>query len=200
MALLAAVPRAGQRVILAIAGPPGAGKSTLASAVVRALDAVQPGQAALLPMDGFHLENEELDARGLRAVKGAPQTFDAQGYLDLIARVRADDGPLEYPLFDRAADCSRPGAGRLEARTRIVVTEGNYLLCSAAPWEKLRDQFDARVLLSPPLEELERRLTQRWLDHGLSRESARARALGNDIPNARFVLGHSAGADLVLSL
>lgn len=189
----------GTRIVVGIAGAPGSGKSTLAERVVAAINSRDgDGTAALLPMDGFHLDNADLDARGLRSVKGAPQTFDAAGFVALVRRVRSEPGDLRYPLFDRAQDCTLPGAGQLAAATSVVVCEGNYLLLRTGPWADLAPLFDVTVMLSVPMPVLRDRLVTRWLDHGLPRPAATARAEGNDIPNARTVIAESGPADIVL--
>lgn len=200
LALIDRLPRGPGRLLVAVAGPPGSGKSTLAEAVVEALNARgDPKQAAgLVPMDGFHLDNATLDARGLRDRKGAPETFDAEGFAALVRRLRDAPGEIRYPLFSRAEDRTLPDAGRLGAETRIVVVEGNYLLLQDAGWAALRPLFDATVMLAPPIEVLEQRLVARWLDHGMEPEAARARARGNDLANARRVIADSARADLAL--
>jgi pantothenate kinase len=191
----------GCRAIFGIAGPPGSGKSTLAARVVDALVAQRGADAAaLLPMDGYHLENDTLDAHGLRALKGAPQTFDVSGFVDLVRRVRQGDADIRYPLFDRAGDCTLPDAGLLRADTPIVVVEGNYLLLRDGDWSDLAPLFDATVMIAPPLAVLEERLIARWLSHGLPPDAATARARGNDLVNARTVLDQSAPADLVLGV
>lgn len=194
-----AIRPSGTRIVVAIAGPPGSGKSTLAEKVVAAINGRDgPGTAALLPMDGFHLDNADLDARGLRAVKGAPQTFDAAGFVALVRRVRTATGDLRYPLFDRGLDRTLPDEGHLAAATSVVVCEGNYLLLRTAPWTDLAPLFDLTVMLSVPMPVLRDRLVARWRDHGLPDADAEARANGNDIPNAQTVIAESAPADIVL--
>ncbi|WP_458526927.1 nucleoside/nucleotide kinase family protein [Onishia taeanensis] len=190
-----------KRVLIAIAGPPGSGKSTLAQEVVEQLNAQanSASHAALLPMDGFHLDNDVLSARGLLARKGAPETFDAQGVVRLVRRVRTTEADTPYPLFDRALDRALPDAGLLKTDTRIVVIEGNYLLLQTPPWQELADCFDASVFLAPPLETLEERLISRWLSFGFSPEAAAEKARGNDLKNASTVLDNSRTADLVLT-
>lgn len=189
------------RLLIGIAGPPGSGKSTLAEAVVTALNdrAGARHEAALLPMDGFHLDNEELRRRGLLSRKGAPETFNARGLLELLAQVRIGDRDLHYPIFDRALDLSITDAGLLKADTSIVVVEGNYLLLDSDPWARMSDQFDATVFLNPSLTTLEARLKQRWLDHGFTAEAADEKAHGNDLVNARLVIRESLPADLILA-
>lgn len=191
-----------QRTLVAIAGPPGSGKSTLAEAVVAELNR-RSGQAeevaALLPMDGFHLDNEVLAQRHLLARKGAPQTFDAYGLTQLLSEVKAGRGDVRFPRFDRSADRVLVDAGLLRAATRIVVVEGNYLLLDEPPWSALSGLFDASVFLRPPMETLRARLMSRWLDHGYSEAQARQKTEGNDLINADYVLTHSRPADLTLA-
>lgn len=183
-----------QRLVLAVAGAPGSGKSTLAEALVDALGA----GATILPMDGYHLDNAILDARGLRARKGAPQTFAADRLAQDLARIRRDDQGVLVPVFDRDLDVSRAFARAITPDDRIIVTEGNYLLLEDAPWRDMAGHFDLTIFLDVPEPILARRLVQRWLDHGHTPEAAQARAEGNDLPNARLVLARSRPADLVL--
>ena len=189
-------PRRHVRRVIAIAGPPASGKSTLAAGLVAALQ--QAGVTSqLVPMDGFHLDNLVLQERGLLARKGAPETFDAQGFVELLARVRRTP-EVRYPTFDRQADCTRPERGLVSASTRIVLVEGNYLLLRTAPWAALEGLFDLTVSLEVARDELERRLIARWLKYGLPPEAARARALDNDMKNADFVAAHARSANIVL--
>jgi len=189
----------GRRIVVAIAGPPGSGKSTLAADLVAALSQLDGSPSvALLPMDGFHLDNEVLDARGLRGVKGAPQTFDVEGFLALVSKIQGADGALTYPLFDRAQDKTIPDSGQLAADVQVVVVEGNYLLLQSEPWSALRNMFDVTVMLSVPSDVLRKRLVARWLEYGLTQDAAVARADGNDMVNARTVIEDSAVADLTI--
>jgi fructokinase len=195
-ARILALPPAPIRLRVAVAGPPGAGKSTLAAALVDRLNRDTP-VAALVPMDGFHLDNAILDAHGLRARKGAPETFDALGVLRMVERL-ARDPEVVIPGFDRVRDIAIAGAAVVGPERRIAVVEGNYLLLDAAPWRDLRPLWDLSVLLSPPVDVLRARLIDRWLEHGLDPAAAEARAMGNDIPNALRVIEGTSGADLVL--
>lgn len=192
--------RSDRRTLIGVAGPPGSGKSTLAEAVVHQLNrrAQDNDFAALLPMDGFHLDNELLMQRNLLQRKGAPETFDVGGLYDLVVSARTDVGDIHYPLFDRGLDRSLVDAGLLRSTTSIVVFEGNYLLLDAPIWDGLADLFDATVFLRPSLETLERRLMDRWLGFGFTTEQAALKVHGNDLKNARLVLEHSGAADLTL--
>lgn len=178
----------GARVLVAVAGAPGSGKSTLAAQLVRRLP-----RAVLVPMDGFHLDDRVLEARGLRARKGAVETFDAAGFASLVRRLAQPHSEVVYPLFDRDREIAIAGAGVVAPADRIVVIEGNYLLLNAAPWRDL--SYDLTIWLDVPLPELERRLTARW--QGLGEDAAGIAAhLQNDLANARFVTGQSRPADL----
>ena len=140
------------RFITALAGAPGAGKSTLAEAVVAALGA----EARVVPMDGFHYDDAVLNARGLRARKGAPETFDVQGFLTLMQRLRAG-GEVAIPVFDRALELSRAAADIVSDAHRLLVVEGNYLLLDEAPWTGLAPYFDLTGFIEVPEAELDRR-------------------------------------------
>lgn len=180
------------RKLVAVAGAPGSGKSTLAEALVEALGA-QGAPAVLMPMDGFHLDNRLLEARGLLARKGAPETFDFGGFASALGRVRRDPSVI-LPVFDRTRDIAIAGAREIGPEARFVVVEGNYLLLDEAPWRQLADMWDFSVFLDVPEAELERRLFGRWLGFGYTAEQARDKALGNDIPNARRVARHRISA------
>lgn len=195
--LLAADPA--RRVICAIAGAPGSGKSTLAEGLVEALDAREPGCAALLPMDGFHYDDLHLVPAGLRPRKGAPETFDVGGLRHMLARLRArDEEAVAVPVFDRAIEIARAGARLIPRDVRIVVAEGNYLLLDRAPWDSLRPLYDLTVMIEVPEAELRRRLTARWQGYGLSPAEIARKLDGNDLPNGRLVAAASAPADIVL--
>ncbi|WP_145106634.1 nucleoside/nucleotide kinase family protein [Cereibacter sediminicola] len=175
-----------ERFVVALAGPPGAGKSTLAEALVAALGA----GARLVPMDGFHFDDRVLIARGLAHCKGAPETFDVRGFLNLMERLR-EGGEIAIPVFDRAMELARAAADVVTDEDRILVVEGNYLLLDEEPWRRLRGFFDLTLFLDVPEAELERRLLARWA----ARPEGAAWVASNDMPNVRRVIGGSAPAD-----
>lgn len=194
--------RSSVRTMVAIAGPPASGKSTLADAVVRVLNqdcGTAVPLAALLPMDGYHLDNRVLEARGLLARKGAPETFDSAGFCDAIKGLAGASRETFHPRFDRQMDLAIANAIAVHPETSVVIVEGNYLLLSCDPWSELTDVFDVTVFVSPTMEEIRDRLHQRWIDHGLDLASARHRTESNDLPNAALVTGKSREADFVLN-
>lgn len=185
------------RRLVAIAGAPGAGKSTFVERLSAALD----GRAAseVLPMDGFHFDDMVLNARGHRARKGAPHTFDVDGFAAALGRLAADDGrEVAVPVFDRSIEIARAGARIIGPSARLVLVEGNYLLLDDPAWAPLRRHFDETVFLDVPEAALESRLRDRWSGYGLSPEAIRAKLEENDLPNARLVISASVPADWVV--
>jgi len=189
--------RAGKasRVVVAIAGPPGSGKSTLSAAL---RDVLPEGSAAVVPMDGFHYDDIVLDQRGLRARKGAPETFDFAGFEALLKRIRAGEPEVAIPVFDRSIELSRAAAAIVGTDTRFILVEGNYLLLNEDPWSRLAPLFDFSLFVEVPRNELERRLRQRWHEHGKSEADAIAWIASNDMPNIERVLARRRPADLVV--
>ncbi|WP_370037466.1 nucleoside/nucleotide kinase family protein [Nocardioides sp.] len=180
--------------LLGLTGAPGVGKSTLAARLASAWDAV------VVPMDGFHLADVELARRGLLDRKGAPETFDAEGYAALLARVRGREALVMAPSFER--DLEQPIAGALPVRgsAPLVVTEGNYLLLDEPRWAAVRAQLDAvwHLRVDPALRR--ERLVARHVAFGKSPAEAEAWVRAVDDPNAALVEAAAARADLVIDL
>ncbi|MEV4498546.1 nucleoside/nucleotide kinase family protein [Micromonospora arborensis] len=192
-----ALAQAGPRQLLGIAGAPGAGKSTLAEQVVAALGAT----ARLVPMDGFHLAQSQLVRLGRADRKGARDTFDANGYVSLLRRLRRLEPTSVYaPEFRR--ELEEPVAGSIEVppSVRLVVTEGNYLLLPDFPWQEVRTLLHEAWFLDLDAELRQRRLTARHVAYGRSPEQAREWALGSDEANAALISPTADRADLVVRL
>lgn len=180
--------RTAARTIVAVAGAPGAGKSTFAASLAQRLNDTTPGSAAVLPMDGFHFDDMLLESLGLRSRKGAPETFDIGGLRHMLLRLRGnEESDVAVPVFDRSIEIARAGARLIPRSVRHVVVEGNYLLLDRAPWSDLHSLFDVTVALAVPEIVLRERLTQRWRDHGLPSDAIAAKVETNDLPNARLV-------------
>ncbi|NKJ05124.1 nucleoside triphosphate hydrolase [Rhizobium sp. SG741] len=195
------IARAGdaKRILVAIAGPPGAGKSTLADNVVKALKA-KGESAEVLPMDGFHMDNAVLIEKGLLKRKGVPESFDVRAFLDIVRAVRAADQEVLVPVFDRSREIAIASARVVSPDHRFIVIEGNYLLFSQGKWAEMEGMFDYSIMLAPPMEVLEQRLWERWKGYDLDDEAARAKVYGNDLPNGRLILENRRPADVTIDI
>ncbi|MGJ8611511.1 MAG: sugar transporter, partial [Octadecabacter sp.] len=143
--------RAGpSRVIVAISGPPASGKTTLADELARRLNA-QKCETVVVPQDGFHLDNQVLEARGQLNRKGAPHTFDGAGFVHTIRRLK-ERADVAVPVFDRARDIAIAGARIIPATAEVIIVEGNYLLYDEAPWFNLASLWTLSVRLDVPME------------------------------------------------
>lgn len=195
-----ALVRPGRRAVLGIAGSPGAGKSTLAERLVRALNGEGPPWAAYVPLDGFHLADVELDRLGRRDRKGAPDTFDAAGYAALLRRLHEEqDGIVYAPGFERVLEQPIAGAVPVLPEARLIVTEGNYLLLTDGPWARVRPQLDEVWFCETDEDERVRRLIARHERFGKDHDTAVAWVLGTDQRNAELVAGTRDRADLVVA-
>ncbi len=180
--------------LLGIAGAPGAGKSRLADAVAAHFG----NRAQLLPMDGFHLANEELARLGRSSRKGSPDTFDVDGYIAALLRVRVRDHDVLVPRFHREIEEPIAGAIRITTNTDLVISEGNYLLLQQGRWAQVAELLDESWMLSPLDDVRRQRLVGRHMANGRSTAHAQRWVSTVDEPNARLVATVSAAADLVI--
>jgi fructokinase len=188
----------GQRHLLGITGAPGAGKSKVAQEIV---DKLGPGLAVLVPMDGFHLSNQTLIALGRRGRKGASDTFDADGYVNLLRRLRNQEEEIVHaPDFDRDVDESIGSALPIGRDVPLVVTEGNYLLCDSGGWAGVAPLLDESWYLQVDDATRLQRLTYRHQVHGMSHQEADSWARTTDQDNAIVIAQSMPRADLVITM
>jgi pantothenate kinase len=200
--LLASDQRPGRRYLLGIAGIPGSGKSTFAQRLYERIELSRAGVARLIPMDGFHLPERQLEQAGLTSRKGSPQTFDAQAYITLLQKAQIVDSRLDFPIYDRKAHAViRPNTSltRLDESVRIVLTEGNYLLLRQAPWKELGHLLDQCWFLHTDPQTACRWLINRHIQGGRSAQEAQRRYDHNDGPNTYEILSASREPDQVYS-
>ena len=188
------------RVVLGIVGEPGAGKTTLTVALIEALTA-RGVPVAWLPMDGFHLGDGSLDALGLRARKGAIETFDGWGYLATLRRVLDEpDHPVYVPGFERTLEQPIAADRVIPPGPALILTEGNYLLDAAEPWSLTRE-VAAEIWYADVPDDLRRaRLVERHVAFGKTRAAAEAWVTEVDEPNAERIRARRAQADLIVPI
>jgi pantothenate kinase len=186
-----------RRVVLGIAGAPGSGKSTLADGIVAAVAATLGGDwVARVPMDGFHLADVQLDRLGAKARKGAPDTFDADGYAHLLRRlVEEPDAWIYAPGFERALEQPIAAAMVVPPSARLVVTEGNYLLLPEPRWEAARAQLGEVWYVTGDDDVRRSRLVDRHVTFGKEPEAAERWVLESDEVNATVVATAASSAD-----
>ncbi|MCL2464090.1 MAG: nucleoside/nucleotide kinase family protein [Micrococcales bacterium] len=196
-------PRHGEdapRAVLGIAGPPGSGKSTLAEHLAAAV-AARGVPVVRVPMDGFHLADDELVRLGRRDRKGAIDTFDVDGYAALLRRARTEHTRTVYaPNFDRSVHQPVAGSIPVLPDVRLVITEGNYLLCPDPAWRAVRALLGEVWYCELASDERTRRLVARHERFGKPPEAARAWVAGVDQPNATAIAAWRGDADLIVDM
>ena len=191
------------RQVVFLAGPPGAGKSTLALMLQRLADEREPGALQALQMDGFHHTAayiaSHIVCRGgesvpMARVKGSPESFDI---VKLEAAIRAlKRGPVRWPAYDRRLHDVVEEATFVTGR--IALVEGNWLLLDEPGFSGLKEQCDFSIALSADEAFLKDRLIARKRMGGTSLEMAEAHYTFCDLNNIRRFLQNSASGDVNL--
>ncbi|MDH7485699.1 MAG: nucleoside/nucleotide kinase family protein [Anaerolineae bacterium] len=199
--------RSVSRLMVAVAGPPGSGKTAFATILVAVINAAAGEEVAVLVgLDGWHYPNDYLESHALerdgermalRSIKGAPETFDAAAAYDCLAEMR-QGGQVSFPVYSRRRHEPVPGGGMVTASHRIVVVEGNYLLLDEEPWRRFRGLFDVRVFISASLHTLVEGLRERHRRGGKSAEVTEQHMQRVDLPNIERVLPSAARAHLLV--
>lgn len=190
------------RYLLGLAGSPASGKSTFSAQLVEQINKlVGRNTAIVVPMDGYHYSNEELDDKGLKPLKGIPATFDAQGFVDLIRTLSQETVRSVFaPLFDRSIEASIENGIEILPEHRIVVSEGNYLLVNEAPWNELPKIFDEIWYIDSTIDLLIPRLVARHRAGGRNAEEAQIKMESTDLPNARLIESTKSRANRIIAI
>jgi len=188
------------RFLLGICGAPGAGKSTLAEWIVHEWNEINPGQAVLVPMDGYHFSNEKLEEISLLLLKGIPDTFDSQAFVDKLKAIKTEPTVAHFcPKFERSIEASIPDAIAIDPRHRLILTEGNYLLLNTSPWNEIINVLDEIWFIDANEELLFPRLVARHVAAGKTKESAEDKVNSTDLPNAKLVDASKARAHRIFA-
>jgi pantothenate kinase len=190
-----------RRIAIGLAGGPGVGKSTLAEEMVKTLNGIRPGSAALVPMDGFHMRHAKLEALGIARDKGAAHTFEGAEFTEFLKRLKSARGPVSGPGYSRKIEDVVEDAFTVAPGTKILVVEGNYLLLGNAPWDMVKSLLDLAVFIDVPREKVRSRLMKRHAEEGLfSEERNREHIDRVDLPNYDLIARSKPRADLVINL
>lgn len=191
----------GARIAVGLTGGPGVGKSTLATELVTMLNAIKPGSAAYVPMDGFHMKHAKIEAMGQTDYKGAPHTFEGAAFVSFLHRLKHATEAVSGPGYSRKIEDTVDDAFIVGPDVRVLVVEGNYLLLTEGPWAGVKALLDYSVFVHVPRETVRARLMKRHGEEGLfTEERNRAHIERNDLPNYDLVEGSKERADVVIEM
>ncbi len=190
-----------KKQIIAISGPPGAGKSYLSNIILKKYNdnlIEKKKHAVIFPMDGYHLDNKELIDTGLFDRKGSEPSFNSEKFARDLYKV-SQNKDIKIPGFDRELDKTIADQISITSETPLVIVEGNYLLIDKSPWSSCSDLYDLKIFINPGIDVLRERLIQRWLDFGFDIQQAHKKANENDLINAEFVIQNSSKNDIEIN-
>lgn len=191
----------GQRIAIGLAGGPGVGKSTMGAALLNMLNALHPGSAALVPMDGFHMRHAKLEELGQTDRKGAPHTFEGAAFVSFLHHLKHAREHVSGPGYSRKIEDVVDDAFTVPPEVRVLIVEGNYLLLTEPPWAGVRSLLDYAVFLDVPRDLVRARLLKRHAEEGLfTEERNRAHIERNDLPNYDLVVQSQDRADVIIQL
>lgn len=186
------------RTMIGIVGKPGAGKSTVVTEIQKQFSTEE---VAIIPMDGYHLSNEELIKLGRRERKGAPDTFDVEGFISLITRVRNEiDKDHTFPIFHREIEASKADEGIVLRNTKVIVIEGNYLFSEEHNWSEVFPLLDQSWFIEIDDEIRMQRLITRHIKYGKTPQEAEEWSRGSDEANAKFIAKTASRAERIIKL
>lgn len=190
------------RYFLGITGCPAAGKSMLAESLSDEIN-FRTGDdlAAVVPMDGFHLPNSILKENDLLNIKGAPETFDADSFVELINRLHEfPNRSIMCPEYDRKIHDPVENSITIQPCNRLIIVEGNYLLLNVSPWNLIRTKMNEVWYIDTPLNTVKERLFYRHIAGGSSKKEAERKVASVDLPNAELVKKTLLSADKIVNL
>ena len=189
--------------MIGLAGGPGVGKSTIAEEVVAAVNGGTPGSAAYVPMDGFHMKHQKLEAQGTVADKGMPHTFEGTLFVEFLADLKGATGDVSGPAYSREIEDTVTDAFTVPASVRLLVVEGNYLLLADSPWYAVKPLLDLAIFIHVARDKVFSRLMKRHgesLGGAFTEERNRAHIARVDLPNYDRVEADAGRADLLTDI
>ncbi len=187
------------RFIVGIAGGPGSGKSTFAVKLKELINSkAKSDLTQTFPMDGFHRKNIELERSGLISVKGTPETFDVEGYISMLNRIKLGEN-LKAPIYSRETHDVIDNALPIEPHHKIIITEGNYLFYDAEGWCEIKDIIDLKIYIEVDEEVCEKRLLERHMRGGKTRIEALDKIEKVDMKNFDLIAQTSKYADEIIT-